>query len=684
MPIAINQSTEWLETDGLGGFASGTTSGIRTRRYHALLLAASTPPTGRFVLVNGVDARVCTPEGQFELFGQRYAPDVTTGSANVIIESFSRVPWPRWVLGLADGTRIQHELFIPHGSASTVMTWRLLDGRPGVRLCVRPLISGRDYHDLHHENADARFEAEHAGHSIRWSPYREVPGITAIHNGEYRHEPVWYRRFQYDQERDRGFDHTEDLASPGILSFDLGAGEAAIVLSADTPGSRAIPLGMPLEMPLESLRKAEAHRREQLGDGLARAADAYIVRRDRGATILAGYPWFADWGRDTCMSVRGLCLATGRIDDAGQILARWASAISDGMLPNRFPDGSGEPEYNSVDASLWFVIAAHEYLDLVTNSGSRASTSLLRKLRRGILDIVGAYTDGTRYGIGMTTDGLLAAGEPGVQLTWMDARVGSRVVTPRIGKPVEVQALWINALWVAAGLDARWKATYQLAFRSFQDAFWNPATECLFDVVDADHVVGRNDPTLRPNQILAVGGLPLCLLDNRRARRVVDRVEARLLTPMGLSSLASDEQGFCPQYLGGPEQRDGAYHQGTVWPWLMGPFVEAWVRVRGDRAGLHQEARERFLMPLIRHLDEAGLCHISEVADAQFPHRPDGCPFQAWSLAELIRLDRVVLADAHNQAPRPEAFPADPITPPDLAVVTSTSAGAGRSSRATA
>jgi glycogen debranching enzyme len=263
-----------------------------------------------------------------------------------------------------------------------------------------------------------------------------------------------------------------------------------------------------------------------------------------------------------------------------------------------------------------------------------------------VLDsIIDAHVRGTRYHIRVDpADGLLYAGEPGVQLTWMDARVGDRVVTPRAGKPVEVQALWINVLRIASRWNARWEGVYLQALRSFRSRFWNKERDCLFDVIDVDHVAGDNDGSMRPNQVLAVGGLPLCLLDQRRARAVVDRVEARLLTPLGLRSLGADEPRYAAMYRGGPEQRDLVYHQGTVWPWLIGPFVEAWLRVRPDRPGLRNDARERFLKPLLRHLDEAGAGHVSEVADAEFPHRPGGCPFQAWSLGELIRLDRVVLA----------------------------------------
>ena len=373
---------------------------------------------------------------------------------------------------------------------------------------------------------------------------------------------------------------------------------------------------------------------------LHKAADAYLVRRGTGKTIIAGYPWFGDWGRDTFIALRGLCLASGRHEDARDILVEWAGTVSEGMLPNRFPDKGETPEFNSVDASLWYVIASHEFLQTASNS---CTADQIAKIESAIEAILDGYSNGTRFGIQLDQSGLLACGAPGVQLTWMDAKVGDWVVTPRIGKPVEVQALWLNALWIGAQRNPRWQAIFDSGKQSFRSRFWNESRSCLFDVIDCDHQHGTLDASLRPNQIFAVGGLPLCLLEDEPARAVVDAVEASLLTAKGLRSLGPGETDYHPRYEGGVVQRDGSYHQGTVWPWLIGPFVEAWLRVRGSSQSAVNEARNRFLPPLYEHLNEAGLGHVSEITDAEAPYTPRGCPFQAWSLGELLRLEYSIL-----------------------------------------
>jgi predicted glycogen debranching enzyme len=641
---------EWLEADGLGGFASGTPTGERTRRYHALLAPATTPPTGRVALVNGLEVWVVSPAGREALSSQRYAPDVVHPDGAERIFRFTAEPWPTWTYRLADGTEIVHEVFAPHGRAAVVCSWRLRGRRAGLRLMVRPLVSGRDIHALHQENAAFAFGAARHGDRVTWRPYDGVPAIAAITNGTYAEDPQWYRRFLYAEERARGFEHTEDLASPGTFVFDLSAGEAVLVLAAGLPDGAATFQGE-ARATLDRLRTDERTRRAGFPSPLHRAADAYLVRRGSGLTIIAGYPWFTDWGRDTFVSVRGLCLAAGRLDEARSILLAWADTVSEGMLPNRFIEQGDAPEFNSVDAALWYVVAVGELIDQWAAAGRPLPAGDRTTLVAAVEQILAGYRRGTRHRIRADADGLLAAGAPGQQLTWMDAKVGDWVVTPRSGKPVEVQALWINALAVGALLGSdEWRLLAERARAAFTERFWNPAG-WLYDVVDVEHRAGTVDPAFRPNQILAIGGLPLPVLEGERARQVVDAVEARLWTPLGLRSLAPDDPAYRPRYEGGPVERDGSYHQGTVWPWLLGPFVDAWVRVRGGTMDARDTARRRFLDPLMAHLAEAGIGHVSEIADADPPHRPRGCPFQAWSVGEVLRLtERVLVGEAELAA----------------------------------
>jgi predicted glycogen debranching enzyme len=637
--LPVDESLEWLEPDGLGGFASGTRAGTRTRRYHALLLTATTPPTGRMVLVNGFDAWVQTPNGQYAITSQRYMPDAVYPDGAWHVESFDATPWPRWRFRLADGTAVEQEIFVPAGVPAVALSWRLVDQVPGVALQLRPFFSGRDYHALHHENSAFRHLPEQDGERLVWRPYQGVPATLSIANASHSSDPSWYRNFYYVEEAARGLDAAEDLASPGTLRWDLSAGEAVWILAAEAKGAFPIDREHGALETIAAWRESERRRRQQ-PTGLHRAADAYVVARQNDRTIIAGYPWFTDWGRDTFIALRGLCLAGGRLDDAREILLAWAKTVSEGMLPNRFPDHGEAPEFNSVDASLWYVIAVHEFLAAARCSAAEASA-----LQTAIDAILAGYAAGTRYGIGCDADGLLRAGQAGVQLTWMDARVGDWVVTPRIGKPVEVQALWLNALWIGSQRSERWADLLARGRSAFTARFWNEGRGCLFDVVDCDHQAGTSDPTLRPNQIFAVGGLPQTLLDGQQARSIVDVVEKQLWTPLGLRSLGPSEPGYTPRYQGDVRTRDGAYHQGTAWPYLLGAFVDAWVRVRGGTPDAKRQARKRFLAPLLAHLDQAGLGHISEIADGDPPHTPRGCPFQAWSVGEALRIDQVILAE---------------------------------------
>ena len=622
---------EWLEADDLGGFAMGTVSGIRTRRYHALLTVATHPPSGRVVLVGGLEVWLETGDGPVFLTSHRYAPGVIHPDGCDRLAGFAPQPWPTWTYRVDDGLEIAQELLCRSSAGHVLVSWRRI-GSGQARLAVRPLLAARDFHSLQHENASCSFDATVAGGNVTWQLYAGQPAVTALTSGAYEHDPVWYRQFSYELERQRGLDHLEDLASPGVFRFELGqtTPEASMVLM---PG-RAPSIDATTHA--ATLRAEEHAHRQEVTDPIERAARVHLVRRDNGLTIVAGYPWFADWGRDTFIAVRGVCLATGRVHEAAQVLSAWADYVSDGMLPNRFPDAGEAAEYNSVDAALWYVIVVGELLDRATLPAPER-----RRLLDAVQAILHGYAAGTRYGIHADRDGLLAAGEPGVQLTWMDAKVGDWVVTPRIGKPVEVQALWINALAVGERLDRRWRRAGDRATASFLERF-PQGDGSLFDVVDVDHQAGKNDPSFRPNQIFAAGGLPVTVLKGLPARALVDAVEDRLWTPLGLRSLSRDHPDYRGRYDGGVMERDGAYHQGTVWPWLMGAFVEAWLLVRDGTSAARGGARRRFVDPLVQHLEMFGLGSLPEIADGDAPHTPRGAPFQAWSISELVRLRRLV------------------------------------------
>lgn len=626
---------EWLETNGRGGFASGTVAGPNTRRYHALLLIARHPPADRFVLVNHLEEYVAIGEQTVALSANCY-PGTVHPDGYTRCAGFSSEPWPTWIYDV-EGVQVIREIFCPQGRDLVVVRWSLAGtGAQAATLLVRPMLSGRDYHRTHRENRDLWPRANENG-AVRWQPYDGVPAVRAFCSGAYRHAPDWYRRVQFPVEQERGLDGEEDWWSPGEFTMELVPGRPAH-LAFTTEAVEAIHV--------EALAQDEQRRRQRLVDGapgddrlvrsLWRAADAYLSDRGRQKTVIAGYPWFTDWGRDTFISLPGLCLVTGRHDAARQVIEAFAAHVSQGMIPNRFPDAGETPEYNTIDASLWFVHAVGRYLDY-----TRDEETVRRAAWPAVRAILDGYRQGTRYGIRMDADGLIAGGEPGVQLTWMDAKVGDWVVTPRRGKPVEIQALWVRALAVGEDLATRFgDAPFAercgddrvRAIRSFRARFWYERGGYLYDVVDGPQ---GDDPSLRPNQIYAVA-FPGELLEEQQAKRVVQIVEERLLTPVGLRTLAPGDPQYRPRYEGGVHSRDGAYHQGTVWPFLLGPFVTAWLRVHGATADAKRTARG-FLDGIERHLGEACLGQVSEIFDADAPHHPRGCFAQAWSVAEPLR-----------------------------------------------
>jgi predicted glycogen debranching enzyme len=639
---------EWLETDGLGGYAMGCGDGIPRRRYHTLLTVAMSPPVRRTVMVNGVEVFLTVtfeagnvakyPLSSFQFPGPVFHPN-----GKSFLSSFTETPWPQWHFYLSDHLSIYSEMFMTKGAPITVMRWwpEIKKDSPTIAslsLQIRPFFSCRNHHGLHHKNDQLSFQAQNTPRGVLWKPYLSMPEIAVLTTAEYVHDHLWFERVSYEFDEARGFEAKEDLASPGYVKSELLP--QGISLAFTVP--QLIPDNFILDGDATSicqqLRKQELERRNTFTDKWERAADAYIVSRGERKSIIAGYPWFSDWGRDTFIAIRGLCISCHRWRDTTDILLEWQQAISAGMIPNLFPEESdGRPLYNSIDGSLWFVIAAYEFISSAPKAAR--SEDEYKIICQSIKEIIDGYSKGTRFNIRLDSDGLLQGGITGTQLTWMDAKVGALVVTPRIGKTVEVQALWLNALYILETLgDSSYQEIRIKGEKSFAEKFWNNAQQELYDVIDVDYQIGVNDPTSRPNQIFAIGGLPFQILKGEQASRVVAKIEQNLLTPHGLRTLDPSDSRFTPIYSGGPFERDRAYHQGTVWPWLLGAFIEAWLRVREDSELVKREAINRFIIPLQESIMVQYGGHIAEIADATSPFLPRGSPCQAWSLAELIRL----------------------------------------------
>jgi predicted glycogen debranching enzyme len=659
---------EWLETNGLGGFASSSITGLNTRRYHGLLVAATRPPVGRLVLLSKLEETLIIDGRRFELSSNQY-PGVVHPQGHKYLRAFRLDPFPVFTYSV-EGVELEKSVFMVQGENTTVVRYDVkIDGpaRTDLRLEVRVLVAFRDYHSTTHENGalDPEVNAEDSRLTIR--PYEGLPALHFAHDAEEVERSSWWNRnLEYAAERERGLDFQEDLFSPFALKFDMNTRtRAAIVASTERRDVRDV----------EAYRSAEGARRasllarspsgEELVRSLATAADQYVVARGEGKTVIAGYHWFSDWGRDTMISLPGLTLVTGQTDVARSMLLEFARHVDRGMLPNRFPDAGEAPEYNTADATLWFFEAVRALLKYTDDY------EFVRRDLYGVLkDVVERHERGTRYQIHVDDDGLLFAGEAGVQLTWMDARVAGREVTPRTGKPVEIQALWYNALRVMEALsrefglredERKYGAMAARASASFERQFWNEGAGCLYDVVNGE----ERDGSIRPNQIIAAS-LTHTMLSEEKARRVVEAVERELLTPFGLRSLARSDSQYRGRYEGGPEARDGAYHQGTVWAWLLGPFITAYVKAHGRSAASKRQVAA-WLAPIRTHLKDAGLGHVSEIFDGDAPHTPRGCVAQAWSVAEILR---AAVEDVFERAPateQPQRPAAQTNTPPSPA-----------------
>jgi glycogen debranching enzyme len=617
---------EFLLTDGSGSFAMGTLSGVATRRYHSMLTAALRPPVGRVNLLNRVgellrvqgeteavhELSVCRFGGHLHPLGHQYLKRFELG------ESDEGGNCARWTYE-AGGARVIKTLRLPPMSFQAELTYEVTPpkGRH-VELSLLPMVSLRDFHSLRRSAGHPMGVSELPG-GIRVEADGQAVQILA-EGAEFHVEPDWWFGHSYSIETERGQDDTEDLFKPGVFRAEFArAGKVRLLIS---PGGKPEALGAafpPAKLPPSA---SPTLRR------LAWATGDFLIRRRNpkgkvGTSILAGFPWFADWGRDTFISLEGLLLTTGRLQEAGEVLSTFAEYVDQGMIPNKFDDYSNQPEYNTVDASLWFIHAAHQF---VSAGGDRKLFE--RSLLPACREIIRGYRDGTLYHIGMDpSDGLVSQGDSSTQLTWMDAKYQGRAFTPRPGKPVEINALWYHALRLL-----REDAIADRVAASFARTFWISPQQGLADTVEGD----RRDTSCRPNQIFAVS-LPHSPLSPEQQKAVVDVVGRELLTPLGLRTLSPSASHYKPTYGGPQSQRDEAYHNGTVWPWLIGPFVDAVLKVEGDTREAREGAR-RLLMPLLEHLHDACIGHVSEIMEAQPPHRAVGACAQAWSLAEVLRV----------------------------------------------
>ena len=599
---ARSSKLEWLQTNGTGGFAMGTVSGANTRRYHGLLVASLDPPVERYVLLSKLEEEVVVG-GRLHALGANQYPGAVHPNGYQYLSGFRLAPYPAWTYEVA-GARIEKRVLLVEGEQAVVVEYR---ADWPCRLIVRPFLAFRDYHGLAQANGAFQPAISERERTIQIRPYPALPALTLEHSGAvFEVGGAWYYNYEYLEELERGLDFREDLYCLGSFVFDLAAGTPAWVAAG-------IKLTAAWSFPAVSEEMSFEGR-------LKRAGEQFRVRRADGKpTILAGYPWFTDWGRDTMIALPGLC-----VEETQKIVEGFLQQLHQGLIPNRFPDQSGSPEYNTADATLWMFQAVWAYQE----SGGDASF-----FYPAAREIIAWHQRGTLHGIEVDPeDGLLTAGDESTNLTWMDARCEGRPVTPRHGKTVEINALWYNALrmmGVWTGERGFTQAARQ-AKASFDAKFWNPARSCLYDVLRSSGL----DAALRPNQIFAVS-LPFPLLDRARQRTVVESAKRDLLTPYGLRTLAPGEPGYQGQCRGGPAERDRAYHQGTVWPWLLGPFVAAYLRAWG-RSKKNLAWCRSLVEAFGPELDRGCLGTIGEVYDGDVPHLARGAPAQAWSVAALL------------------------------------------------
>ncbi len=643
---------EFLLTNRIGAYCSSTVVACNTRRYHGLLVAATQPPMGRVLALSQLGEHLEVGGDTYELSTMEFPDVISPRGASHLVE-FRDDAAPTFVFRMGE-VELARELILAE-SANTLAVRYTLRGGTG-RLRLMPFVPLRDFHHLRKAHEPHQLIFERSGEDVVVQDRSRAlpPLVLSAGSASFEPGPQWWYRFHYRADLVRGQDASEDLYTPGAFELELPDGQPR-QLRATLNESRPMDFDDEVRRRRERLSSLAASVGPEASTStrrLAGASDAFVVRRRRAQggdrwTILAGYHWFADWGRDTFIALPGLLLTTGRYAEAREVFQTFADHLSEGMIPNFLDERTGAPSYNSIDASLWFVIAAERYAQ-ATGDEAFWHDTLLPAVRA----VLSAYRDGTRFGIRADADGLLTGGSLKTQLTWMDASVGDDVVTPRHGKCVEVNAMWYCAHRILAdragdaepGVAEEAAAAAERIAAAFNDAFWNEPLACLYDVVSPGHA----DGSIRPNQVIAVS-LPYSPLPVERQKAVVRVVGEKLLTPVGLRSLDPHHQAYRRRYGGSWESRDRAYHQGTVWAWLIGPFVEAYLRVN-EFTPLAVARAKQWLEGFTAHLGEAGIGTISEIFDGDPPHTPRGCIAQAWSVAEVLRVRQMVEPHAAGQA----------------------------------
>ncbi|RTL59403.1 MAG: glycogen debranching protein [Sphingobacteriales bacterium] len=627
---------EWLETNGLGGWSGSTIIGAHTRRYHGLLVAATNPPAERTVLLSKLDETIIADGVRTELGCNLYDGDVIHPNDHYYLESFTKDLFPQWIYNV-NGIQLKKTISMVHNENTVVIIYDVLKAPSVFTVELLPLIAARGYHSLEHAGPQIHWDVEFDNSIFHNSPDGNLNFYISVPSATYQHTPRWFINFKYSVEEDRGLDYTEDLFNHGIFSVELKEGDSlGIIISTENPAGREAK---------ELLLKEEMRKRELVKDipadetlqQLIQAADQFIVKRGEDLkTVIAGYHWFTDWGRDTMISLPGLTLSTRRFKDAKKIINAFAKSVSMGMLPNRFQDNNEPPEYNNVDGTLWYFVAVYKYLQATGDKDF-----VLNEILPVLKDIIDWHYKGTRYNIHADKDGLLYSGEAGQQLTWMDARIGTWVVTPRMGKPVEIQALWYNALKIFAELlrlnkqkkDAvRLNESAEYVKQQFNVKYWNEKNNYLYDNIDEN---GNAVNELRPNQLFAIS-LPFGLIDGKKKiKSILTIVKDELYTPVGLRTLPQSDIHYAHHYGGDQWHRDAAYHEGTVWSWLLGAYVDAIIKLNAK--GAKKNAR-KVIENFAYHLNEGCIGSVSEIFDADAPHLPKGCVAQAWGVAEILRV----------------------------------------------